>query len=485
MSESEATRPHTSSDYCSASVFPGTGQTESFANGTPELLFHRSCPPARPAKACYLDAFRNAMTRAYLSCISSGCGKIFPLASPQFACDGCGGLLDVSYEFAPAGPAELRELWRERLASEHPRDQSGVWRFRELLPFLDPPAEPVTLGEGGTPLVEAPRTARWAGEVRLWAKHLGANPTGSFKDLGMTACISAAAAHGARVVACASTGNTSSSMAAYAVRAGLAAVMFVPFQAIAVAKLAQAVEFGARVIEVRGSFDDAFRVLRAVAAASKLHLVNSTNPFRLEGQKTAVAELLEQRGWRAPDFLVLPGGNLGNVSAMGKGLRELISLGVIDRAPRLVVVQAAGAAPFYRHWNTGKPVESVEHPETEASAIRIGRPANWPKARRELEWTGGMVEAVSDQEIEEAKAALASDGIGCEPASAASVAGVRKLCREGRIPAGTEVLVILTGHQLKDPDYILRRRERFDAGRVVIEADEEAARRALDALLSA
>jgi threonine synthase len=425
------------------------------------------------------------MSRAYLSCIDSACGKVFPSDFPRFACEVCGGLLDVCYEYDPAEPDELRRLWRGRLGSGDSADRSGVWRFRELLPFLAPPAEPVTLGEGGTPLVEAPRTGRWAGGLRLWAKHLGVNPTGSFKDLGMTACISAATAHGARVVACASTGNTSSSMAAYAARAGLAAVMFVPFQAIAAAKLAQAVEFGARAIEVRGSFDDAFRLLRAVAAGGALHLVNSTNPFRLEGQKTAVVELLEQRGWRAPDFLALPGGNLGNVSAMGKGLRELVALGVIDRAPRLVVVQAAGAAPFYRHWNTGKPIQPVEHPETEASAIRIGRPANWPKARRELEWTGGMVESVSDGEIEEAKAALASDGIGCEPASAASVAGVRKLCRAGRIPAGADVCVILTGHQLKDPDYILRRRERFEAARIVIDADEESARRALDALLPA
>jgi threonine synthase len=426
-----------------------------------------------------------AMSRAYLSCIDSACGRVFPLASPQFACESCGSLLDVAYEFESVEPAALRELWRERLGSEDPRDQSGVWRFRELLPFLVPTAVPVTLGEGDTPLVEAPRTGRWAGGVRIWAKHLGANPTGSFKDLGMTACISAAVANGARVVACASTGNTSSSMAAYAARAGLAAVMFVPYQAIAAAKLAQAVEFGARVIEVRGSFDDAFRLLRAVAARSALHLVNSTNPFRLEGQKTAVVELVEQRGWRAPDFLALPGGNLGNVSAMGKGLRELVALGVVDRAPRLVVVQAEGAAPFYKHWKTGEPIQPVEHPETEASAIRIGSPANWPKARRELEWTNGMVESVSDGEIEQAKATLASDGIGCEPASAASVAGVRKLREAGRIPAGAEVCVILTGHQLKDPDYILRRRERFEAARVVIDPDEEAARRALEAMLPA
>jgi threonine synthase len=394
-------------------------------------------------------------------------------------------LLDVVYEFQRRDPGELRELWCRRRQSEAWIDRSGVWRFRELLPFLPSDISPVTLGEGGTPFVEATRAGRWAGQVRLAAKHLGANPTGSFKDLGMTTCISQAVAAGAEVVACASTGNTSSSMAAYAARAGLRAVMFVPYEGIAPAKLAQALEFDARVIEVRGNFDDASGMLEAVANSHHLYVVNSINPFRLEGQKTAVFEILERRGWLPPDFLVLPGGNLGNVSAIGKGLRELQELGLIKHEPRLVVVQAAGAAPFYRQWNTGGRPEPVEHPETEASAIRIGRPVNWPKALRELQAANGFVEAVTDREIEEAKAVLATDGIGCEPASAATVAGVRKLRQESRIPAGADVVVILTGNQLKDTDYILRHSlQRGRARRVVVEAEAEAACRALDTLLA-
>jgi threonine synthase len=425
------------------------------------------------------------MSRAYLSCIDPACGQSHPLALKMPKCGACGSLLDVAYEFDRVAPADLRRLWRDRLSTSHAADRSGVWRFRELLSFLPSTISPVTLGEGATPLVEAPRAGRWAGEVRLSAKHLGANPTGSFKDLGMTACISAALSVRAQVVACASTGNTSSSMAAYAARAGLPAVMFVPHQGISAAKLVQAAEFGARVIEVRGTFDDAFCLLEAVAAERSLHVVNSINPFRIEGQKTAVVELLEQRGWRAPDFLVLPGGNLGNVSAMGKGLRELAALGLLDRPPRLAVIQAAGAAPFYRGWDSGRAIEPVAHPETEASAIRIGRPANWPKARRELEWTRGLVESVTDGEIAEAKAALAADGIGCEPASAATVAGVRKLRQRGRIPPASEVVIILTGHQLKDPDYILRHQAGpEDKSHVIIDADPDAARRALDTLLA-
>ncbi len=424
------------------------------------------------------------MSRAFLSCIDPACGRSHPLALKEPRCSDCGGLLDVAYEFDRVAATELRRLWRDRLTTNHPADRSGVWRFRELLPFLPSTVPPVTLGEGATPLVDAPRAGRWAGDVRLSAKHLGANPTGSFKDLGMTACISAAVSTRAEVVACASTGNTSSSMAAYAARAGLPAVMFVPYQGISGAKLAQALEFGARVVEVRGSFDDAFRLLREVSADRSLHIVNSINPFRLEGQKTAVIELLEQRSWRAPDFLVLPGGNLGNVSAMGKGLRELAIFDGLDRPPRLVVIQAAGAAPFSRSWNSGEAIEPVSQPETEASAIRIGQPANWPKARREIEATRGLVECVSDQEIEEAKAALASDGIGCEPASAATVAGVRKLRRNGRIPPESEVVVILTGHQLKDPDYILRHQKWAESARIVIDPDADAARRALDTLLA-
>ncbi|HEV2388615.1 MAG TPA: threonine synthase [Candidatus Acidoferrales bacterium] len=423
------------------------------------------------------------MTRASLRCIEPGCGRVHALAWPQPKCEACGGLLEVAYDFDRIEPCELRGRWQKRRLSDAAIDRSGVWRFRELLPFLPAGALPVTLSEGGTPLVPAPRTALWAGGVRLAAKHLGGNPTGSFKDLGMTACITWAVTAGVSAVACASTGNTSASMAAYAARAGLAAIMFVPFQGIAAAKLAQALEFGARVVEVRGSFDDAFRLLEAVSAERGLYVVNSINPFRLEGQKTAVVELLDQRAWVAPDFLVLPGGNLGNVSAMGKALRELRELDVLERVPRLVVVQAAKAAPFHRHWISRQPLQAVEHPETEATAIRIGHPANWPKADRELQWTDGLVETVTDAEIEQAKTALAADGIGCEPASAAAVAGLRKLCQSGRISPDADVVAVLTGHQLKDPDYILRRYARQEGTqRIVVDAGPEGVRRVLDAL---
>lgn len=424
------------------------------------------------------------MSRAFLQCIDPVCRRSHGLDSVEPRCSSCGNLLDVVYEFDAPAPEAWKRLWLDRRSSSLPEDRSGVWRFRELLPFLPSGARRITLIEGNTPLVESPRAARWAGDLRLAVKHLGANPTGSFKDLGMTACASAAVAVGARVLACASTGNTSSSMAAYAARAALPALMFVPYQGISSAKLAQAMEFGARVVEVRGTFDDAFRLLVSLAPERDLYLVNSVNPHRLEGQKTAVVEILEQRNWRAPDFLVLPGGNLGNVSAMGKALRELTALRMIDCSPRLVVVQAEGAAPFFRQWRDGGPLVPVDHPQTEASAIRIGRPANWAKARRELEATGGIVETVSDAEIFAAKQALASDGIGCEPASAAALAGLRKLFRTGRIPAGAEVVAILTGHQLKDPDSILRHTTgAASSARLTIDPQPDAARRALDALL--
>src|SRR3989475_7987186 len=234
----------------------------------------------------------------------------------------------------------LRELWQQRKTSSAIIDQSGVWRFRELLPFVPAGAEVVSLSEGRTPLVEVDRTGDWAG-VRLSVKHQGNNPTGSFKDLGMTACITRAASQNVRMVACASTGNTSSSMAAYAARAGLKALLFVPYQQISAAKLAQALDFGALVVETGDTFDEAFQLLREIAPELGLYLVNSVNPFRIEGQKTIVAEMMEQRAWRPPDYIVVPGGNLGNASAIGKGLRELKEMGFIEKVPRVVVIQAA------------------------------------------------------------------------------------------------------------------------------------------------
>jgi len=394
---------------------------------------------------------------AYLQCAAEGCRRRRDLRQISYQCAACGGLLEVAYDFTAASPQALRGLWAERRAGVAPADRSGVWRFRELLPFLVPGAEPVSLGEGNTPLVEAPRAGEWAGGVRLAVKHQGANPTGSFKDLGMTACISQAASQGVRVVACASTGNTSSSMAAYAARAGLRAVLFVPRDGISLAKLAQAMDFGALVVEVGSSFDEAFGLLRQLAAELGIYLVNSINPFRIEGQKAIVAEMLEQRGWRAPEFIVVPGGNLGNASAIGKALRELQSLGLLDRAPRIAIVQAAGANPFYRMLAAGgRELAPEANPQTEATAIRIGNPANWRKALAALEWSDGFCESVTDEEIGEAKAALAQDGIGCEPASAATLAGLRKLRASGKIAANADVVAVLTGNQLKDADYILR-----------------------------
>jgi threonine synthase len=303
--------------------------------------------------------------------------------------------------------------------------------------------------------------------------------------LGMTACITQAAILGSRVTACASTGNTSASMAAYAARAGMKAVVFVPFGKISTAKLAQALEFGAVVIEMGDNFDQAFRMLRDLTDELGLYLVNSLNPFRLEGQKTIVCEILEQRDWRVPDYLVLPGGNLGNVSSVGKGLQELQQLGLIDKLPRLVVVQAEGASPFYNMIAAGADEIVPVQPRTEASAIRIGNPVNWKKALRALRLTDGLCESVTDEQIFEAKAALAKDGVGCEPASAASVAGIQKLVQSGKIEDGADVVAVLTGHQLKDPEISIKRRSERELAqqRLHVEPDIDKLRAALESVM--
>lgn len=400
------------------------------------------------------------MPRSVLRCSDPTCSQESPTCDISYSCVKCGSLLEVAYDFDGASPSDWPRLWRSRLGSESEQDRSGVWRFRELLPFLGPEqSHVVSLGEGGTPLVRAAKSASWAGLDQLWVKHQGANPTGSFKDLGMTSCISHGVSVGATAVACASTGNTSASMAAYAARAGLPALLFVPEGAVSAAKLAQAIDFGARVVEAGTNFDQAFVQLRQVAEELGWYVVNSINPYRLEGQKTVILELLEQRQWRVPDYLLVPGGNLGNVSAVGKGLLELAALGLITQIPRLVVVQAEGSNPFFRLWSSGQDkLEPLLDPQTRASAIRIGSPANWPKALRVLRWTEGSCESVSDQEIAAAKEALGRDGVGCEPASAATVAGLRKLRQSGRIEADADVVVLLTGHQLKDTQFILEER---------------------------
>jgi len=283
------------------------------------------------------------------------------------------------------------------------------------------------------------------------------NPTGSFKDNGMTTGVTQAAALGATAVACASTGNTSASMAAYAARAGMRAFVFIPADEVAYGKLSQSIEYGATVVELEGNFDAAMRLVRELADETDLYLLNSINPFRLEGQKTISIEMLEQCSWRVPDWIVLPAGNLGNMSAFGKALHEMAELKFIDRIPRLAVIQAEGAAPFYELWISDKETElrPLEHPATLATAIRIGNPVSWKKARRALEWTNGVVERVTEQEIADAKAMIGRDGVGCEPASATTLAGIKRLTASGVIGVSDDVVAILTGNLLKDPTYTI------------------------------
>lgn len=424
------------------------------------------------------------MPTAFLQCLDETCRRRYSLDAREYRCDSCGSLLDVEYEMAAPDRAALLAAWEMRRSSAAIEDQSGVWRFRDLLPFVAAGGSVVTLAEGNTPLVEAPRAGKWAGGVRLFVKHQGANPTGSFKDLGMTACVTQGAILGCGVVACASTGNTSASMSAYAVRAGMKALVFVPAGKITAAKLAQALEFGATVVEIAGNFDQALQLLRSLARELNLYLVNSLNPFRLEGQKTIVFEILERRAWRVPDFIVVPGGNLGNVSAIGKGLCELRRWGFIETLPRLVVTQAAGANPFYHMLSTGAAeLSPIAEPQTEATAIRIGNPVNWKKALRAVRATDGICESVSDVEIFAAKAELAKDGIGCEPASATTLAGIRKLTAAGKIAGGADVVAILTGNQLKDPESGLRGELELARRRLSVEANAEKLREAIEQLL--
>jgi threonine synthase len=376
------------------------------------------------------------------------------LSETVYSCGNCGSLLEVANSFEDADAQQLKSLWQRRRASLDPLDVSGVWRFREMLPFVTDTARIVTLPEGNTPLFDAPRAAQYAGLEGLQFKHQGYNPTASFKDNGMTAGVTQAAILGMRRVACVSTGNTSASLAAYAAASGMQAVIFLPAGNIAYGKLAQALEYGALTIQVEANFDQILGLVRELAAELGIYLLNSVNPFRIEGQKSIVIEMLEQRGWRVPDWIVLPGGNLGNISALGKGLRELHAAGLIDALPHVAVVQAAGSAPFARLFREGGVLRAVREPETLATAIRIGDPVSWRKAESEVKALSGVVESVTEQEIADAKAVIGRCGIGSEPASAATLAGIRKLVRAGTIEPGADVSAILTGHLLKDPDYV-------------------------------
>lgn len=387
-----------------------------------------------------------------LECLS--CGRTYPADEVRYVCE-CGGLLDVGHDLEALRPELSRGLFDGRLSGAPgprvaPTVNSGVWRYREII--LPVTADDiVSRPEGNTPLYEHRRLSSWVGLDTLYLKHEGENPTGSFKDRGMTVGVTQAKLMRAKAVACASTGNTSASLAAYAALAGMPAFVFIPAGKIATGKLAQALAYGAQTLQVQGDFDAAMRLVRQVCDELGIYLLNSLNPFRLEGQKSIVLEILQGFRWQSPDWIVLPGGNLGNTAAFGKALYEAQQLGLIDRAPRIAVIQAEGASPFYRSFVDGFRERQRMKAETVATAIRIGDPVSYERAIRTLRWTDGLVEMVSDQEIMDAKAMVDGSGIGCEPASAAAVAGARKLVASGAIRPDESVVGILTGNLLKDP----------------------------------
>jgi threonine synthase len=387
-----------------------------------------------------------------------GCGSMTHSAAQDFRCSQCGNLLEItdpSWKSASLPVAALRSIWRDRRSSNASLDLSGVWRFRELLPA--PQSEHVvTLREGNVPLYELPQCSRLTGVPRLYAKHQGMNPTGSFKDIGMTVAATFARQAGYRWVACASTGNTSASMAAYAARGGMRSLVLVPEGKISWSKLSQALDYGALTCQLRTDFDGCLRLLQELVRRAPVYQLNSINPFRLEGQKTLAIELLEQFDWQPPDHIIVPGGNLGNSSAIGKALLEMLDLGLIPCLPKLSVIQAEGANALFRTLREagGKHLVSVQA-ETRATAIRIGSPASWEKAVKVLQATGGACEQVSEIEIAQAKAEIGAEGIGCEPASAVTLAGLKKLLRQGFVKPEETVVLVLTGSLLKDPDFTM------------------------------
>jgi threonine synthase len=388
-----------------------------------------------------------------------GCGRSTESAGQDFRCADCGDLLEITYPYwkeAKLDEAQIKFIWQDRKISSSPVDLSGVWRFRDVLPLIQKEVQAVTLREGNTPVYELPQCARITGVARLFAKHQGMNPTGSFKDTGMTVAATFARMAGFRWVACASTGNTSASMAAYAARGGMRSLVLVPEGKISWSKLSQALDYGAVTCQLRTDFDGCLKLLQELVKRAPVYQLNSINPFRLEGQKTLAIELMEQFEWQPPDHIIVPGGNLGNSSAIGKALLEMKSLGLIPRLPKLSVIQAEGANALVRTLREtgGKQLISVPA-ETRATAIRIGNPASWKKAVRVLEATGGACEEVSEVEIAQAKAEIGVEGIGCEPASAVTLAGLKKLMAQGFVKPDETVVLVLTGNLLKDPDYTI------------------------------
>ncbi len=418
---------------------------------------------------------------------------------PRYRCD-CGGVLDVESAFvsptdlkSPAGTA-WRQLFDERAAmpptwpikdDKALLDASGVWRYRELI-LPVPEQYVVSRPEGNTNLYavgkencSASRAGHrqiglYGGVDQLFLKHEGENPSGSFKDRGMTVGVTMAHLLGAQAVACASTGNTSASLASYAAQAGMPGIVFLPAGNVAGGKLAQSLAYGATTIQIAGDFDDAMRLVEQVCDELGIYLLNSLNPFRIEGQKAIGFEILQQLGWQAPDWLVLPAGNLGNTSAIGKAFRQAYELSLISSVPRFAAIQASGANPFYRSFIQGFARREQVAASTVASAIKIGNPVSYTRARRVIEESTGIVEEVTDAEILAAKTIIDRAGIGCEPASAATLAGIRKLVERGIIKRHERVVGILTGNLLKDNKTGMPRQES-----IVVEANIEAVRKVL------
>jgi threonine synthase len=376
----------------------------------------------------------------HLECID--CHKKYSSTEVIYTCH-CGGLLDVIYDYS-----------KIHLTKNDLKGPLSVWKYRALIPVQ---GEPISLQEGGTPLYRVDRIAKKAGLSEVYVKHEGMNPTGSFKDRGMTVGVSKALELGMKTVACASTGNTSASLAVYGARAGVPAVVLLPSGKVALGKLAQALMHGARVLSIRGNFDDALKLVRDLCDQEGFYLLNSVNPYRLEGQKTIAFEVADQLGWKAPDRLVLPVGNAGNITAIYKGFKEFKRLGIIDSVPKMTGIQAEGASPVVKAIkDNAAMITPEEKPETIATAIRIGNPVNAQKALTAIRESGGTAETVTDDEIIRAQQELAAlEGIGVEPASASSIAGLKKLAGMGIIEKDECVVCITTGHLLKDSEHVL------------------------------
>ncbi len=385
-----------------------------------------------------------------LRCIE--CATEYPINEVRYRCD-CGDLLEVMHDIERLKKRVSCKLFDERLAKREFPYNSGVWRYKELVSDIDSKFI-ISRPEGNTNLYRASKVEEYVGIEDIWLKHEGENPTGSFKDRGMSCAISVAKMLGFKKVACASTGNTSASMASYADLAGMESIVFIPEGKIAFGKLAQALAYGAKTIHIKGDFDDAMKLVQEVCQELKIYLLNSIYPFRIEGQKAIGFEVLQQLDWQVPDWFILPGGNLGNNTALSKGLKELYQIGMINRIPRMAVIQAQGANPLYTMWKERIPFETVKA-ETIATAVKIGNPISWKKSIRGIEWSRGVVEQVTDQEIMDAKAFVDASGIGAEPASCCSIAGARKLTKAGIIDKKERVVAVLTGNLLKDPDAVV------------------------------